>query len=338
MKNKPLTDNSEEPEFKESSSLHQLRFYPKAPFVLESSPPPASDDSEEATYLRMAYEAAAYKALNPITQELFGLSLSDFVTVRQTTIGQRKVANGFSYQDKILLLISRYKTEMRLSIEINGSAFDTMQLDWENLYSCIDAGYIVTDIHAKIDTLATPFRELWHCWKHESVTSSCRKKTDFDSTTKTMIFGSDSRIYQIYQAGWLHCLPYLDTVRHEVQLSKEYARQFWELFRLDSDDLGALVKSTITGTFKVKFRKNVNDDNRARRPLLSSWKEWLADTSPSYLRHQLKPTQVSNSVQRVIKYLLRARNTFDQQQYDYVLGQVELLHMQSHPSEPIIFE
>lgn len=297
----------------ESSSLHQLRFYPQHPYQADIS----------TTAGRQRYESW----LHDVTMELFGIPLVDFTPVQKTTIANRKVHDGYSYQDKILLILSHYQGNVRLSIELNGSAFDELNLEWDQLYSTVDAGYTVTDIHAKLDTTSIPFRKLWDCYKNDSVTADVRQHSEFKQKARSIYFGSGEKVYSIYEAGKFHGMDNPAVVRHELQLSRSFARQFWDAFYCDQENLGALIKSHIVGTFAVQFRKITNDSNVARRPVLTSWKKWLDDQAPSYLKHQIKPVMMEKDVKRTVAYLLKARRSLSEPVYLQVLQEVENIHL-----------
>jgi hypothetical protein len=222
-----------------------------------------------------------------------------------------------------MLVISHYQGAVRLNIEINGSAFDELSLDWNQLYSTVDAGYTVTDIHAKLDTTSIPFNTIWACYKFDSYTADVRQHSEFQSRARSIYFGAGDKIYAVYEAGKFHGMDNPAVVRHELQLHGTFARQFWEWFLLDPENLGAQIKSHVVGTFAVQFRKITNDSNIARRPVLTAWRRWLEDQSPSYLKHQIKPVMQLKDYRRTVAYLLKARRALPEPVYLQALQEVE---------------
>lgn len=308
----------------ETSGLHKLSFYPRKPC-------PAFDLSDVTD--RDHCEIWLETILHDLTLPPIG----EFTKADNTTVTKRKVKYGYTYQDKILLLLSNYLGKIRLSIEINGGAFDSLSLDWPSLFSAVDAAYTITEIHAKIDTTAINFEKLWELQKASSFTANSRKHCDYEDAARSINIGTSDKIYSIYEAGKYHGLPDTAVIRHEIKLKGTNAKQFWEEFFTDQNSLGELVKSHVAGTFGVQFRKITPDKNVARRPVLPAWQRWLEDSKPSYLKHQVKPVMIGKDAERTIKYILKARKHFDSKTFDHILEQVDRLFQASKPAPGIAF-
>jgi len=318
----------------EHCQLHKLSFYPRNVDLTTFGGVdyPASDDQ---------HDAALRWNLDQITTQLFGVPLSAFAVASKTTTSKRKAWSGYSYNEQILLLVRFYKGEARLSIEVNGDAFDSIDLDWSRLFDQVATDYIVTEMHARIDTTATSFDRLWSCHKQDSVTANSTKRTDYSSSSRTLYFGSGDRLYSIYEAGILHGLPDPTTVRHELQIKGQPARDLFAEFMVAPANLGTIIKSHIAGTFGVQFRKVTKDTNVARRPVLPCWSTFLADTRPSYLQTPVKPSNTDTDAQRVVVYLLRYRHKVDDATYRLTLALADAaVREQFAPldtSPPIVF-
>lgn len=312
-----------------TAQLHTLRCYPNNleldSYGLDQYP---SDNDQHQDVVRYN--------LDQITTRLFNLPLSEFTTANKTTIAKRKINSGYHYQGKILLLLSYYQGSPRLSIEVNGSAFDSLQIDWTHTFAQIDQDYTVTEIHSFIDTDQLPFSQLWKSFRDSSVTSASKRRCDYEGNAKSIYFGSGDKVATIYESGKYHDLENHDIIRTEIRYKGTFARQFWDDFYADQDNLASLVKANLAGTFEIKFRKITKDANVCRRPVLPVWEQFLADTTPCYLKHQPKPSRIDNSFTRTVAYLKKYAQSVDAATYRAMLKQVdrELQASRVQPPEP----
>ncbi|NJD38767.1 MAG: replication initiation factor domain-containing protein [Geobacter sp.] len=277
----------------ETSQLHTLRFYPK--------------DLNRILNPRYSHIAAPTleEYLTKTTANLFQIPLSDFAPVEKTTIAKRRIQSGYTYRNMLLIGISYFKGEPRVNFEVNGSAFDHLQLDLDQLFAAVSSGFVITEIHAALDTTAVPFAQLWKCFRNSSVTSNAKRRCDYESTSKTLYFGCNDKVLCVYESGLYHDLQERDTVRFELRYTGEQARYFWEHFRADEADLSALIKGHVKSTFDVNFRRITKDPNVSRRPTLPVWERFLADSKETYKRYSTKPSQVKNLMDCTIAYMER---------------------------------
>lgn len=286
----------------DTAGLHQLRFYP-----------------------RNAPEEITPGYLDETTRQLFGLPLSNFTKLENVTVNKRKYRQGYSYENKIILLCGDYTKRRPLSIEINGGAFDHACVNVDKISRIIETGYIVSALHAKIDTTETKFSQLFKAYQLDSVTAACLLRSDRQSTSKTIMFGKDPQ-YTIYEAGKYHsALGNKNLVRHELRLTGDQARQFFSLWREDPDNLATLIKSLIAGQFKVQFLDYTStDSNRSRRAKLPIWERWLASAAPRrFDRVQPLPARIDNQLKTWTTKLLQLRIELGEETYKRILNRVD---------------
>lgn len=296
----------------DAAGLHQLRFYPReCPYDVD------------VNYLEAA------------TKALFGLPLSSFTHLNNHTHNKRKYRQGFTFENKIILLVGDFTKRYPLTIEINGGAFDHLCLNVDKIAKIIERDYVVTGIHAKIDTDEIPFRQLFRAYQLDSVTAACIKRSDRQSNSRTISFGKDPE-YSIYEAGLLH--PELcnkSIVRHELRFRGDQAQQFFRTWRQDPENLASLVKGYITGHFQVRFRDHTaTDSNVSRRATLPTWEKWLATAAPRHF-DRVTPTkpQLANQIRTYSAKLFKLRVDLGEQIYADILANVEDL-LRIPPGDP----
>lgn len=297
----------------DTAGLHQLRFYPRE--VPEEITPGFLDET---------------------TRHLFGLPLSSFTRLENMTVNKRKYREGYSYENKIILLCGDYTKRRPLSIEINGSAYDHACINVDKISRIIEQDYIVSAIHAKIDTTETKFSQLFKAYQLDSVTAACLLRSDRQSTSKTIMFGKDPQ-YAIYEAGKYHsALGNKNLVRHELRFTGDQARQFFGLWRQDPENLATLIKSLIAGHFKVAFLDYTStDSNRSRRDKLPLWEKWLATAAPrKFDRVEPTPARVDNQLKTWTTKLLQLRIELGEEAYQRILKRVD--NQFSEQTEPPI--
>lgn len=289
----------------ETAGLHQLRFYP-------STPPEYIDEHY----------------LDTTTQRLFALPLSSFTKLTNVTINKRKYRKGFTFENKIMLLVGDFTKRYPLTIEINGGAFDHLCINVDKIGRIIEQDYTVSAIHAKIDTDTTPFKRLFKAYQEDAVTAASLKRSDRQSTTRTITFGKDPE-YSIYEAGLYHPeLQNKNLARHEVRFTGDHARQFFKLWRKDPDNLASLIKSIIVGHFKIVFKDyTATDSNNSRRPLLPIWEKWLSTATPrKFDRVEPTPPRIENQIKTYTTKLLQLKIELGEQNYDNILQRVSDLY------------
>ena len=300
-----------------TAGLHHLRFYPKEPPLLDID--------------GRIHESS----INTIVKRLFNLTLSDFVHMQDKTAHKRKYRNAYSFNEQIIIFANDYTKRKSLSIEINGTGFDHATINIEKVCSIVESDFIVTDIHGKIDTTETPFKQLFKCYQHDAVTSNTVKGSDRQSKSRTMIFGSGPK-YEIYEAGLYH--PHISNqnlCRHELKLEGVHARQFFQEWRSDPQNLEQLIKSYIVGQFGIQFKQVSEDSNVGRRPVLPIWKTWTSTATPRRF-DRVTPTkpQVANQQKALEARMLKSRLEIGEQAYLDALANVETAYFRNrHPEE-----
>lgn len=296
----------------ETAGLHQLRFYPReCPYEVDVN------------------------YLDATTKALFGMPLSSFTHLSSYTHNKRKYKKGYTFENKIILLVGDYTKRYPLAIEINGGAFDHLSINMDKISRLIEQDYIVSAIHAKIDTDTTPFKQLFQAYQLDAVTAASVKRSDRQSSSRTIIFGADPA-YTIYEAGRLH--PELNNtkiVRHEIRFTGEQARQFFTAWRQDLDNLAKLIKAYIAGHFQVRFRDyTASDTNNSRRPILPLWERWMTSAVPRRfdLVTPTKP-QLANQIKTYTAKLLKLKIELGEQVFAEILGNVEELYRQPITSD-----
>lgn len=303
----------------ETAGLHQLRFYPKdSPYI---APDGITVDPDY---------------LDAITKELFAIPLANFTKLSNVTVNKRKYRQGYTFENKINLLCGDYTKRFPLTIEINGGAFDHACINVDKISRIIEQSYTVTAIHAKIDTDTTPFKRLFQAYQLDAVTSASLKRSDRQSSTRTVAFGKDPE-YSIYEAGLYHPeLQNKNLARHELKFTGDNARQFFKLWRQDPDNLDSLIKGFISGHFKVVFRDHTStDSNNSRRPTLPIWEKWLATVSPRHFdRVEPTPPRLENQIKSYTTKLLQLKIELGEDNYTQILGRVDDLYQQHTNLEP----
>jgi Replication initiation factor len=298
----------------ETAGLHQLRFYP-----------------------RIVPETVTTKYLDETTKHLFGLPLSSFTKLPSHTHNKRKYRNAYSYENKIILLEGDFTKRYTLTIEINGGAFDHACINIAKISSIIEQDYIVLALHAKIDTDITKFKQLFQCYQLDSVSSSKSKRSDRQSTTRTITFGKAPAEYSIYEAGLFHPeLGNKNLARHEVRFTGDNARQFFQQWRKNSENLATLIKGYIAGHFHVVFKDHTStDSNISRRPPLPVWEKWLGTAAPRHFdRVEPTPPRIENQIKSYTTKLLQIKITLGEHVYSDILGRVEDLYQNQNDPEP----
>jgi hypothetical protein len=301
-----------------TAGLHHLRFHPKEPPMLDID--------------GMIHEAY----INSIVKRLFGLTLSNFVHLNDRTAHKRKYRNAYSFNEQILVFANDYTKRKSISIEINGSGFDHACINVEKVCSLVQSDFVVTAIHAKIDTTETPFKHLFKCYQHDAITSNTVKGSDRQSRTRTLIFGAPPKKYEIYEAGLYHeHIKDPNLCRHELKLETEAARQFFEEWRKEPQSLEQLIKSYITGQFGVRFKRVSEDSNVGRRPALPMWTAWIGTATPrKFDRVTPSKPQVANQQKTLEARLLKTRLEIGEQAYHDALANVEMAYyLNRHPEE-----
>ncbi|GAW65930.1 hypothetical protein GPEL0_01f1051 [Geoanaerobacter pelophilus] len=273
--------------------------------------------------------------INTITKKLFNLPLSEFVHLKDRTSNKRKYRDAWSFNEQIIILANDYTKRKNISIEINGSAFDHVCINVEKVCKLIEQDFIVSALDAKIDTLETPFKQLFKCYQHDAVTASTLKRSDRQSKTKTITFGSSPE-YQIYQAGLYHeHIKDPNLTRHELKFQGKQAQEFFNQWRRDPENLEQLIKSFIIGQFNVQFKQLTDDSNVGRRPVLPMWQAWTSTAAPRRF-DRVTPTkpQVANQQKNLEARLLRSRLEIGEGAYQDALESVaQAYYLDRHPNE-----
>ena len=299
----------------ETAGLHQLRFYPvEAPTTVDT------------------------EYLDNTTRELFGLPLSNFTKLENMILNKRKYRTGYTYENKIILLVGDFTKRHPITIEINGGAFDHACINVDKISRIIEKEYTISAIHAKIDTDTTNFSQLFKAYQLDSVTSDSLKRSDRQSKTRTITFGKDPE-YSIYEAGLYHPeLQNKNIARHEVKFAGNNAQQFFTLWRRDPDNLATLIKSFIVGAFNVSFKDFTStDSNLSRRDELPIWESWLLSVAPMHFdRVAPTPPRIENQLKTWTTKILQLRINLGDDNFLKILTNVDKLY--KHTSEPTLQE
>lgn len=298
--------------------LHQLRFYPREAPLLDIH--------------GMVHESS----IKSIAKKLFNLELSQFTHLKNRTSHKRKYRDAWSFNEQIIIFSNDYTKRKNVSIEINGSAFDNACINVDKICKIIEEEYEVSGLHAKIDTLETPFKTLYRCYQHEAVTANTVKGSDRSSKTKTLVFGADPKKYEIYEAGLYHAhINNPNLCRHELKLEGAHARQFFAEWRKAPEELEQLIKSYIAGQFGVKFKKLSSDSNVGRRPALPMWELWLSSSKPKrFDRVAPRKPQVANQRVALEARMLKTRLEIGEAEWEMALANADLAyHLDRHPDE-----
>lgn len=290
-----------------TAGLHHLRFHPKDQPLLDIQ--------------GMIHESY----ISSIVKRLFNLTLADFVHLKDRTANKRKYRNAYSFNEQIVVLANDYTKRKSISIEINGSGFDHGCINVEKVCSIVETDFIVTAIHGKIDTTDTPFKQLFKCYQHGAITANTVKGSDRQSKTRTMIFGSGPKKYEIYEAGLYH--PHINNrnlCRHELKFEADSARQFFAEWRQAPQNLEQLIKAYIIGQFGLQFKQVSDDSNVGRRPVLPAWKAWISTATPRRF-DRVTPTkpQTANQQKNLEARMLKTRLEIGDEAYINALANVD---------------
>lgn len=300
--------------------LHQLRFYPK-------EAPPLNDNGD-----------VCEKYLAALTLRLFSIPFSEFKAAYKVTVGKRKFKTGYAFRDThILILCNQFFKLYPLSIEINGSAFDHDCLNVEKICQIIDAEFTVSAIHAKIDTVDTPFKTLWKSLKEEAFTKDKPLSVaTIEGKAKSIIFGK-SPSYEIYEAGRYHeHLENKGVCRHEVKFTGRDARHFFENWLADPENLEELIKGYIKDQFGISFKITTSKDtNMSRRPELPCWRKWIAAAVPQHFdRVTPIPAVIRVQKQKLADTIYKKLSEWGTTEIQDVIERVYARHQYKKQSEP----
>ena len=150
-----------------------------------------------------------------------------------------------------------------------------------------------------------------------------------------MIFGSGPK-YEIYEAGLYHGhITNKDLCRHELKFEGDQARQFFEEWRREPDNLEQLIKSYIVGQFGIQFKQMSEDSNVGRRPVLRLWKTWTSTATPRRF-DRVTPTkpQVVNQQKSLEARMLKSRMEIGEQAYHDALANTDkAYYLNKHPEQ-----